>query len=62
VQELVDAIVGARVKAEPLVSAQPRAQAKLMEHATGLIEGKALRIAGQLNANVGPNPAGQQID
>ncbi len=48
VQELVDAMVAARVEATAIVSGQRGAVGKIVEHVAALIEKNALRIAGRL--------------
>ena len=49
VQELVDAMVGARVEAIRMVSAQRGAEPTMVKHVAVLVEENALRIAGRLN-------------
>nr|WP_252731502.1 HipA domain-containing protein [Lentibacter algarum] len=49
VQELVDAMVGARVEAVHVVSAQRGAEPNMVEHVAKLVEENALRIAGRLD-------------
>ena len=51
VQELVDAMVAARVEATKAVADQAGASVEIVEHVAGLVEANALRIAGRLNEN-----------
>ncbi len=46
-------MVSARLEAVKVVCAQPCAETKMVEHVAGLVEEKALRIAGQLNNQKG---------
>lgn len=48
VQELVDAMVGARGEATQSVADQAGASTKIVQHVAELVEGNALRIAGRL--------------
>lgn len=48
VQEMVDAMVAARVKATQLVANQAGASIEMVEHVAELAEGNALRISGRL--------------
>lgn len=48
VQELVDAMVAARVEAMDRIKSQGGAEAGMVDHVAGLIESNALRIAGRL--------------
>lgn len=48
VQELVDAMIAARVEATQIVSSQPGAISEMVEHVAELVEGNALRISGRL--------------
>jgi serine/threonine-protein kinase HipA len=48
VQELVDAMVAARVEATDQTKAQQGAEGTMVDHVANLIEGNALRIAGRL--------------
>ena len=48
VQELVDAMVAARVEATDRINSQPGAEVGMVEHVADLVEGNALRIAGRL--------------
>ena len=51
VQELVDAMVTARVEAMAIVSDQQGAVTEIVEHVATLIEKNALRIAGRLGGD-----------
>ena len=51
VQELVDAMVSARVEATAIVTGQRGAVGKIVEHVAALIEKNALRIAGRLDGD-----------
>ncbi len=51
VQELVDAMVAARVEATAIVSSQQGAVTEIVEHVAALIEENALRIAGRLGGD-----------
>ncbi|MEO1378856.1 MAG: type II toxin-antitoxin system HipA family toxin, partial [Pseudomonadota bacterium] len=51
IQELVDAMVAARVEATKAVADQAGASVEMVEHVAGLVEANALRIAGRLNEN-----------